>query len=190
MPSHIQRSQDERLVIGIAGRIGSGKTSIGKYLGSAYGLQYLRYSQVLSEWLAKDPESKSNLQEIGWEVMSGGKQTELNRRLIAQIMLGVDVAVDGLRHPLDYESLNKSFASSFRLLYIDSLQAVRWNRLKENGRYVSLAAFETADSHPVEQQIELLRPKAAFVLQNTSTLRDLFSSLDELISEFRIEGHS
>jgi dephospho-CoA kinase len=189
MPSHIQRSQDKRLVVGISGRMGSGKTSIGKYLESTYAFQYVRYSRVLLEWFAKNSESNFNLQEIGWEVMAGGKQTELNRRLIGGITVGFDVAVDGLRHPLDFESLNKSFASSFRLLYIDSPQAARWNRLKENGRYASLEAFEIADSHPVEQQIELLRPKAAIVLQNTRTLRDLYSLLDEMIDEFKTKGH-
>src|SRR5580704_4518075 len=120
MSSQFQRLPDERLVIGIAGHIGSGKTSAAKYLNSKYGFQYLRYSQVLSEWLAKAPESKSHLQEIGWEVMHGGKQTELNRRLIAQIKPRGDIAVDGLRHPVDYESLRNSFLSSFRLVYIDS----------------------------------------------------------------------
>ena len=141
MPSHFQRSPDERLVIGIAGRIGSGKTSAGKYLGLAYNFQYLRYSQVLSEWLAKDPESKSRLQEIGWEVMAGGKQAELNHRLIAQIAPSVDVAVDGLRHPVDYERLRNSFLSSFHLLYIDSPRGERWERLRGRGRYSDFDTF-------------------------------------------------
>jgi dephospho-CoA kinase len=189
MPSHFQRSPGERLVIGIAGRIGSGKTSIGKYLASAYGFQYLRYSQVLSEWLAKDPESKSHLQEIGWEVMAGGKQTELNRRLIAQITPGADVAVDGLRHPTDYESLRNSFLSSFRLLYIDSPVRERWERLRGRGRYADFNTFEAADSHSVEQSIELLKPNATLVLQNKSSLQGLYAVLDEVIRKLRTEGH-
>src|SRR5579864_4268050 len=135
MPNHSQRSPDKRLVIGITGHIGSGKTSVGHHLRSAYGFQYLRYSQVLSEWFANDPESKNRLQEIGWEVMAGGNQAELNRRLISQIVPGVDVAVDGLRHPIDYQCLKNSFLSSFHLLYIDSPAKVRWERLKGHGKY-------------------------------------------------------
>ena len=95
-------------MIGISGRIGAGKTSAGKYLSSRYGFQYLRYSQVLSEWLARDPERGDNLQEIGWKVMADGMQSVLNRRLIAQVELDAGVAVDGLRHPVDCESLKSS----------------------------------------------------------------------------------
>src|SRR2546423_14305029 len=98
-----QRQRDERLVVGISGRIGSGKTTAGRYLESKYGFRYLRYSAVLADWLATDPESKAHLQKIGWEVMAGGMQAELNRRLMALIPISADIVVDGLRHPLDYE---------------------------------------------------------------------------------------
>ena len=188
MPSPSLRPRDERLVIGITGHIGVGKTSAGKYLSSMYGFQYLRYSQVLLEW--KGPERKAHLQEIGWEIMAGGGQSELNRRLIAQIMPNSDVAVDGLRHPLDYESLKHSFASAFHLLYIDSPLKTRWDRLKDQDRYASIGAFEAADSHPVEQQIESLRANAALVLHNESTLQDLYVALDQAIRGFGRGGHS
>lgn len=190
MSSLSQRPRDKRLVVGIAGRIGSGKTSAGTYLGSRYGFQYLRYSQVLSEWLATTPESKTHLQEIGWEVMAGGMQTELNRRLISQIGQDSDVVVDGLRHPIDYASLRNSFLSSFRLVYIDSPRADRWERLKGRGGYANLDAFEIADSHPVEQQIELLRANAALVLSNNRSLKDLYVVLDEAVQRFKGEGQT
>src|SRR6266446_5164825 len=102
MASHSQRPRGERLVVGITGRIGSGKTTIGQYLESRYGFQYLRYSAVLADWLATDPDRRAHLQKVGWEVMAGGMQAELNRRLISQIKSDSDSAVDGLRHPIDY----------------------------------------------------------------------------------------
>src|SRR5437870_138122 len=188
MPSHFHRPRDERLVVGVAGRIGAGKTSVARYLSSSYKFRYIRYSRVLAEWLAKDPDSKPNLQEIGWEVMAGGMQTELNRRLIAQIMSNADVAVDGLRHPIDCESLRNSFLSSFHLLYIDSPLEDRRERLRARGRYTSLDSFKAADSHPVEQQIELLRASAPLVIQNKSSLQDLYVAVDDAIREFRKEG--
>ncbi|MGH9433596.1 MAG: AAA family ATPase [Terriglobia bacterium] len=176
------------MVIGITGRIGAGKTSAGEYLSSRYGFQYVRYSQVLSEW--KDPGSKARLQEIGWEVMANGMQGELNSRLIDRIVSDTDVAVDGLRHPLDYESLKKSFKSSFHLLYLDSPQNERWKRKKVEDKYRSLAAFEAADSHPVEQQIESLRAKAALVLPNEGSLQDLYVALDKAVRGFSRTGHT
>src|SRR5438552_510645 len=159
MRSHpIQQRRDNYLVIGFTGHIGAGKTSAANYLKSAHGFFYVRYSKVLSEWLAKDPESKTHLQTVGWKVMAGGMQAELNARLIAQIPPQLDCAVDGLRHPIDHESLTKAFPSRFRLLYIDSRQEIRWQRVRK--RYAELDNFRHADSHPVEQQIDTLRSKA------------------------------
>ena len=185
MPSHSQGSEEKRLVIGIAGRIGAGKTSAAKYLNTKHGFQYLRYSQVLAEWLVKDPGSKAQLQKVGWEVMAGGKQTELNRRLIAQVTPEGDAAIDGLRHIIDQESLSKAFSSSFRLLYIDSGAEQRWNHLNGKGRYTSRDIFDAADSHPVEQQIESLRTKADLVLGNEGSLQDLYTAIDKAIPGFR-----
>ena len=110
---------------------------------------------------------------------------ELNQRLIAQILPDTDVAVDGLRHPIDYESLKNSFRSSFRLLYIDSPLKDRWEHLRGHSRYTSLGMFEAADSHPVEQQIESLRGSAGFVVRNNGSLQHLYVVVDEAIRHFR-----
>src|SRR5712692_7473919 len=120
MPSHSQGCEQKRLVIGIAGRIGAGKTSAAKYLNTRHGFQYLRYSQVLAEWYGIAPENKAELQSVGREVMASGLQRELNRRLIAQIMPAGNAAIDGLRHIIDHESLCKALSASFHLVYIDS----------------------------------------------------------------------
>ena len=190
MASHSQRPRGERLVTGITGRIGSGKTTVGKYLESGYGFQYVRYSEVLAEWRAKDPESKAQLQKVGWEVMAGGMQAELNRRLIARIKPDADVAVDGLRHPLDYATLSSSFPESFRLLFIDSPPRLRFERLNQKGKYADLTSFDTADSHLVEQQIDSLRVDATLVIRNEGSLQDLYATVDQATSSFRKEGQS
>ena len=111
-------------------------------------------------------------------------QGELNRRLIAQIRPDGDVAVDGLRHPLDYESLQNSFASSFHLLFIDSSQEQRWSRKKVKDRYRAFASFKAADSHPVELHIGSLRENATLVIQNNGSLQDLYRALDEAFRTF------
>src|SRR5882724_3933224 len=148
-----QQRQDNQLVIGITGRIGAGKTSVGKYLSSAHGFHYSRYSQVLSDWRAQNPESKAQLQIVGWEVMAGGMQAELNTRLISQLPAQSDCAVDGLRHPLDYETLHSSFGRHFYLLFVSSPSELRWGhlKLKNPKRFATLDDLRRAESQPVEQ---------------------------------------
>lgn len=188
MATQPQGLQSERLVIGITGRIGSGKTTVGKYLESKYEFQYLRYSAVLAAWLAKDAEIKPHLQEVGWQVMAGGTQAELNRRMTAQIKPDRDVAVDGLRHIVDYETLSRSYSASFRLLYIDSPPQMRFTRL--NHKYADVASFQAADSHPVEQYIDSLRAKASAVILNEDSLKSLYARVDEAVRSFGKEGQS
>ena len=174
-------------MVGITGRIGAGKTSVARHLSDAHRFFYIRYSQVLSDWRARDPESKAHLQKVGWEVMAGGMQAELNQRLIARIP-GPDCAVDGLRHPLDYESLSQAFPSYFKLLYIDSSQELRWARLIARDR--TREEVRQADSHNVEQQIGFLREKAFAVIDNNGSLQDLYSKVDSLLKPMRSGGQA
>ena len=190
MATHPQRPRGDRLVLGITGRIGSGKTTVGKYLESRYGFQYSRYSAILADWLAKNPEDKAHLQKIGWEVMAGGMQAELNRRLISQIQPNREVVVDGLRHSLDYETLANAFVSNFWLLFIDCPPNLRFERLNRGGKYAEFSSFQLADSHPVEQHIDWLRSKAALVISNNGSLQSLYGIVDETISLYRKEGQS
>jgi dephospho-CoA kinase len=185
---HVHQSQlrDNPVVIGVTGHIGAGKTSAADYLKSVHGFFYVRYSKVLSDWLAKDPEGKTHLQAVGWEVMAGGMQPELNARLIAQIPQHANCAVDGLRHPIDHESLTTAFPSQFRLLYIEGQQKTRWQRVRK--RYVDLDTFRQADSHPVEQQIDTLRGKAFAVLKNDGSLQDLYSKVEAVLKRIRSGG--
>jgi dephospho-CoA kinase len=189
---HGQNSQQQgsRFVIGITGRIGAGKTSVGTYVKERYGFYYIRYSQVLSDWLAKNPDSKAHLQAVGWEVMAGGMQAELNNRLIARIPTQRDCAVDGLRHPLDHESLSKAFSPNLYLLYVESRQETRWQRLKQKDekRFPTLDDFRQADLHPVEQQIDSLREKAFVILNNDASLEQLYSTVDSVLSKIREGG--
>src|SRR5579872_745981 len=174
MPNRNSQRHNQ-LIVGITGRIGAGKTSVGKYLELRCGFYYIRYSQVLSDWKAKDHESKSRLQAVGWEVMAGGMQMELNRRLVAHIQSHSQCAVDGLRHPLDQECLSK-ISSDFYLLYVDSPEEIRWKRLQN--RHPSIETFLLADSQPVEQYIESLRSHAYKVLQNDSSIEALYEKVD------------
>lgn len=180
--------QGKRVVIGVTGHIGAGKTSAAKHLNLAHGFQYLRYSQVLAEWMAQDQEKKARLQEVGWEVMAGGLQEELNSRLIAQVGRDVNVAVDGLRHPIDYQSLDRNCAAEFCLVYIEAPVELRWERLMGRSRFHTRAEFQAADSHPVEQQIDALKPRAFAVVNNDGSLHELYAVMDRIVAQIRMGG--
>ena len=118
--------------------------------------------------------------------MAGGMQAELNARLISQLPAQRDSAVDGLRHFLDYESLNSAFSPHFYLLFISSPPELRWQRLRS--RYPKQDDFGRADLHPVEQQIDSLRDRAFAVLYNDNSLQSLYSRADAVLKRVRAGG--
>lgn len=185
MSSPVLPMPDKKLIIGVAGRIGSGKSEVTQILAREFGFRYLRYSLVLAELYNADPTQKKVLQEIGWKVMSGDLQRNLNHVLISRISDQNDFAIDGLRHPIDYESLKETFKSCFFLVYIDTPPDVRFGRLRD--RYASYDEFEAADLHQVESNIESLRPLASAILPGTLSNEQFRESLKHLIRGFRSE---
>ena len=171
------------IVIGVAGRIGSGKSVVAQCLEREFGFQYLRYSLVLADWSRADPADKSRLQEVVGEVMAGEGQAELNRLLIKRIDRTRDAAVDGLRHPTDYECLLAEFKSRFFLIFVDTPSNTRFERCR--ARYGTYEQFHAADMHPVESNIDLLRPLAAVTISGTMQGEELSSELSRLAMSFR-----
>ena len=178
MPS--QHSLPPRLrqpfFIGVAGRMGSGKTSAAKYLSSRYGFQYARYSQVLQDWLSAGNADRDRLQILGWDVMAGGRQAELNARLIAGIDRSRSAAIDGVRHRLDFDSLSSSLGPLFSMIFLEASQHRRFERVRE--RFESFGDFQAADSHPVESHIDGLQPLARLTISTEHSLERLYNQLD------------
>lgn len=177
LPSH---SPTEPLFVGFAGRIGAGKTAAAEYLSSRHGFQYTRYSQVLRDWRASDATTLHGLREIGWEVMSGSHQAELNARLIAGLDRSRSAAIDGLRHPVDFRSLADAFGPAFHLIYLEAGAEPRFRR--HGSKYPTREAFVAADSHRVEAKIDSLRPFATATIQNEGSLEALQGALDDWLT--------
>lgn len=179
---------DEPVFVGFAGRMGSGKTSAATYLSSKYHFQYTRYSQVLQRWRASGGDDRDRLQQLGWDIMAGGLQSELNARLIAALDRSRSAAIDGLRHMTDFHSLASSFGSSFGMIFLEAGEEHRFARLGR--RFETLAAFRTADSYPVEAHIDSLRPLASLTISNEQSLESLYQQLDAWIIEFGVRDRA
>lgn len=172
------------IFVGVAGRMGSGKTSAAKYLSSRYDFQYTRYSQVLQDWLSAGDADRGRLQILGWDVMAGGLQAELNARLIAGIDRSRSAAIDGVRHRLDFESLSSSLGASFSLVFLEAAAEPRFDRVRD--RFRTFAEFQAADSHPVESHIDGLKPLARLAI-STDSLESLYNQLDAWIAACGLE---
>jgi dephospho-CoA kinase len=170
----------EPIFIGLAGRIGAGKTSAAQYVSSKYGFQYTRYSAILQDWFPAHGSNKDRLQKLGWDIMAGGRQVELNSRLLAGVDHSRSGVIDGLRHRVDFDSLSSTFGSSFRLVFLQARQETRFHRL--GSRFSDYISFQEADSHPVEAHIDSLKAFASMIILNDESLEGLYRQLDALIT--------
>ncbi len=159
-------------IVGLAGPIGSGKTSLAEFLRDKHGFGYVRYSQVLEDKLRDKgkPISRESLQEFGEEIfrtMGGKGLTEL---VIQRVPADCPTVVDGIRHLDDAGTLRMVFGDRFTLVYLDSSAEDRFHRLRshdELGR-LSQDEFERISRHPVESEVPLLRTHADLVIKNSN----------------------
>jgi dephospho-CoA kinase len=112
--------------------------------------------------------------------MSGGRQPELNARLIRDLDRSRSAAIDGLRHPVDFEILSNAFGSSFRLIFLDAREEVRFGRLRS--RFSTADLFHAGDSAPVEAHIDGLQALASISITNEGSLESLYRNLDEWVA--------
>jgi dephospho-CoA kinase len=162
--------------------MGSGKTCAAEYLRDAFGIQYVRYSQVLKDLMSSPEAGKVELQSFGWEIMESGRQSELNVRLLSRLDRNESAVIDGLRHPVDFECLSNGLGPSFRLVFLQAEPATRFERTST--RFSSRAEFEKADLQPVESHIESLRSDSSAVIVNSASLEYLYAQLYRLVGEF------
>lgn len=175
---------NRRIVVGLVGPIGAGKTIAAVNLSDGLGFQYLRYSQILAEWFPERHRRDGTLQTVGWEIMTS-RQEELNRRLVAKASSTRDIAIDGLRHPIDEECLRRKFRKAFFMIYLDAPAKIRWHRKSIQSGILERWQFDRADSHPVEQPLRLLAKNADFTLQNRGSIEEHLKKVQSIVEYLR-----
>ncbi|MGI0016910.1 MAG: hypothetical protein ACREBU_26105, partial [Nitrososphaera sp.] len=115
------------------------------------------------------------------DIMSEGLQLSLNRKLLSKMETGSNYVVDGLRHPVDFETLSNR--PPFYLLYIDAGPDTRWQRLSSRDEPMTWEEFQAAENLPTESHLPTLKEKAYKVLRNEGTMAELYADLDRVLEE-------
>jgi dephospho-CoA kinase len=126
------------------------------------------------------------MQEVGWAVMSSGRQAELNAQLVLRVNRMRNTVIDGLRHPVDFDYLSQFFGRAFRLIFVRADRSVRLQRsLSGLG---SVAAFEKSEQQPVESFIDELLPFSFAAVSNNGPLEHLHSELRDVLERLFAEA--
>jgi adenylate kinase family enzyme len=162
-------------IIGIAGQIGSGKTSLALELCKRLNAQKVSFGDfVRSEALRRNTiPTRLALQELGETLIAelgpyGFVQRVLNSTDIRPIMI-----LDGIRHIEIWQAI-RSFAPRSILIYLDIEEATRLDRLKGRDN-LNDGSIKRAMFHTMEENIPRLKSLADIVL--------IESPLEEMASQ-------
>ncbi len=123
------------MIIGLTGRIGSGKGELSKYLVEENFCKLAFGEEVRKEALLQEiPETRGNLQMLGYRLREGKKECPWTIRLADQIKTTDNYIIEGFRYPDQIELFFKKFPNSFYLIAVDALEEIRFGRLKKRGR--------------------------------------------------------
>ena len=188
----VPRIQEEllnkRVIIGLSGETGAGKTTVTEYLHFKYGLQSFRYSKVIEEMY--QVSDKEELQKIGAQIAGDSrKQRDLSQYMIKKMKPGVSYVIDGLRHMEDYEEMKKCFGEDFLFIYLECSFRNRYKRYnKLNFGEISLERFQQINDHVSEAGIIALSVKADSRINNNKGFTDLRNQVDKLVKGEKTGG--
>lgn len=175
-------------MIGVAGRIASGKTEIANFLARRYGARIFRLSDTFFELLRRLglPEEREELQKLASslrEVFGERVLIDHWRAAISALEAKV-VVVDGVRHQREVVML-RSFEQSL-LIFVEAPAELRYKRFKlraEKGQ-LSWQEFKRIDEAKTELEIDRLKEVAEIKVRNDSSIEELFSRVEEALQPY------
>lgn len=170
-----------RIIVGLCGETGSGKTTIAEYLKFKYGLQTFRYSQVIAE--KYQVAEKEKLQEVGLRISQNKEeQKNLTQYMIERMDSRRSYVIDGLRHIEDFDMLRDAFGDEFIFFFIECKYVKRYQRYnKLHMGEISKETFERINNHGSEIDIMMLRPRADYMINNDRSYTELWKQMDQFI---------
>ncbi len=176
------------VVIGLIGRIASGKSIVADHLVREHRASYYRFSDILRDILLRlhRPNTRENLQDLGLalrKVFGDGLLAETLKKDIEDDDSDF-VVVDGIRYRDEYDMV-KSLGGV--IAYVTAPEDVRYERVVGRGTRgeaeITLEEFRRNEARETEKLIDQLGAEADVVLENTGTIEELKQKVDAFVKD-------
>lgn len=180
----------QKVIIGVAGEIASGKDTAGRYIAEKYDALSLRFSQPLRDILDRMSieQNRENMAKLSLYLRKAFGEDILSKVLLAESEKSQKamVVIDGVRRLPDIIHMETS--SHFYFIYIDAGSETRYERLIQRRQNTDDATktpvqFTKDALLETETQILELKERADFVITNDGTLEELEQQIDDVVSQ-------
>ena len=177
-------------IIGIAGKIASGKGIAAEHIISRYTAGFIDYSQFLYRVLDifTVPHERKNVNALSIFLRATYGQDVLNRAVMRELGQRQDeiIILTGIRR--EQELIRLREMPGFSFLYIDSDIHTRYERNRNAARKpgdaeMSFEHFAEKDSDDSNRTIEGLKSRADVVIENKGALDEFLGHLDDAMKD-------
>ena len=184
------------MIIGLTGTNGSGKTVTAEYLKTK-GFEFYSLSDEIRAELdrQKVEANRENLIQTGNRLRTEFGPGVLAERVKRRLRHDRNYVIDSIRNPYEVDALRAT--GDFHLLHLDAPREVRFERVVARGgrrtpdnfeQFVEQEDREIQSDDPANQQLRACYEKADHTLQNDSSIDDLRSRLDRVVTGWLMES--
>ena len=172
------------IAVGVAGRIGSGKTTLASELARRLGCpgaSFGEYVRSIAQTRGLDSTDRSVLQDLGDELISDGWTPFAQAVLDHAGYTSGPVVIDGVRHPSAIDTLRPLLSpTNLVLIAVDVSDEERQSRLQNRG--LESIDIGTADAHANESEVDSVIQAADFVVPVHMTVDEASAAVLRWIS--------
>ena len=175
------------MAVAIAGKIGSGKTTISSSLAKVLAWPRASFGDYVRKVVVERgvPQTRKNLQEIGTQLLQSDPRAFCSSVLSScGWRAGENVIIDGMRHVETINIIRELVSpATLKIACVEVPEEIRLKRLRSRGEGTANAIAEV-DAHSSEQQVEfILRSFADIVIQGDKDPDTIVAELTAWIGE-------